>query len=524
MCQYKDAVVEIQSEFILIGASGGTGGATCGTPLGPDSRSDVILGGNGFFIKGHYIVCPAQLVLLPPALTSVVNVYPFATGADLTLGVLKNQMTRASRILVTVYNVNGNGHTFVYEADLVGVDGAGDIALLCINPKRQWNICNPCIQKCHPYFNFGSSRRAKDGEKAYLIGDYVTNSLNLRQMTPINGIVEGLVTDHRYLDVSGFVLAELVAVSASVYAWRVGLPIINCQGQVIAMQTISVIGAQTNFLSFGVDSFNGLGGVGGPSEFFMRRVIKELIKGTCSRKTNCHLELIPSGTCSFTRYKKGYLGISYNVVTGVDYDITTDYTSGFPTSNLPRVRLSPSGEFLNSPSCKELVGIRVTGIAGANPNDLFGIADGFLYVPGGTATTAPLFPSLPVSPFLGKLHPGDIITHIECVALGDQERQIAPSLITWRLCSGDQIEICYRRGGSAFNDIENCVTDNYDQLFTYTASLQDYPAGLDYPWYSVLFPNIGLPPYNFTFPFNQTINPQWPSLALTMGAPFAASI
>jgi len=521
---YRNAVVEIQSEFILIGASGPAAGATCGTPLGANSRADVIVNGNGFFIKGHYIICPAQLVLLPPSLTSVANVYPFFSGDDLSLGAMRNTMHRASRILVSVFNVNGKGHSFVYEADLVGVDGAGDLALLFIHPKRQWNICNPCIEKCHPFFNFGSSRRSKDGEKVYLIGDTIANPLNLRGFNSVGLIVEGLLADHRHLDYNGFALAEFVLVSAPVYYPRVGLPIINCQGLVIGMQTTSVMGALTIDNELGIDIFNGHGAVGGPSEFFMRRVIKELIKGTCSRKFNCHLETINNcGAGSFVRYKKGYLGIAYNVATGVDYDVTRDYTSGVVEAALPRVRLSPSGEFLNSPSCKELVGLRVLGIAGTNPNDLFGVADGLYYVPGGTGA-APLFPSLPVSPFLGKLHPGDIITHIECVALGDLDRQIAPSLITWRLCAGDQIEICYRRGGNVPNSGENCFSENYDQLFTYCVCLQDYPAGLDYPWYSHIFPNIAFAPYNFVFPANQIINPQWPSLSLSAGPQFYPSI
>src|SRR5437870_2330997 len=59
-CLYKDAVVELHSEFILIGASGPTGGVTGGTPLAPNSRADIILEGNGFFIKGHYIIAPAH--------------------------------------------------------------------------------------------------------------------------------------------------------------------------------------------------------------------------------------------------------------------------------------------------------------------------------------------------------------------------------------------------------------------------------------------------------------------------------
>src|SRR3989338_4898178 len=53
LCKYRNAVVEVHSEFILLGT--GAAGATGGTPLGANSRADIIVEGNGFFIKGHYI-------------------------------------------------------------------------------------------------------------------------------------------------------------------------------------------------------------------------------------------------------------------------------------------------------------------------------------------------------------------------------------------------------------------------------------------------------------------------------------
>lgn len=574
VCLYRDAVVEVHSEFILLG-TGPTGstpfpgvplaGASGGTPLGPGNRTDVILEGNGFFIKGHYIVAPAHLVLLPPSLTSVVNRFPFLNSDDLALGRIKDQLIRASRILVSVFNVNGKGHSFVYEADLVGVDGAGDIAVLRINYKKQWNFCNPCVEKCHPFFTFGSSRASSDGEKVYLLGDYISNGVDRRLFNAVGAISDGLLSDHRYLDYSGFALAETVLVSAPAYAFSSGLPILNCQGQVIGMQTtdlaavlprinfpttditttgvVSIAGGVTDVSIFdpillepgaltgGTGSFSGsaafvgtgsiagsalnqlegLGLVAGPSEFFMRRIIKSLIQGTCSRKYNCQIETIcdPAGT--FYRYKKAYAGIAYDVFTGVDYDITVDYTSGAVSAGFPRVRLAYNGEFLNSPSCKELIGIRVLGLAGGNPGDALGVSNGFWYVPGGTGTS-PLPAFLPVSPFLGKLQPGDVITHINSVPLGDLNKQIAPSLITWRQCAGDQIEICYRRGGNAVNTSDNSLTENYDNLYTHTVCLADFPYLLDYPWYAInRFPLLIA--RGFNFPGGQITNPQFPSLA-----------
>lgn len=520
VCQFADAVVEVHSEFILLG-TGATGfaGATGGTPLAAGIRSDVILEGNGFFIKGHYIVAPAHLVLLPPSLTSVVNRFPFFDPSNLNLGVIKNQLVRASRILVSVFNVNGKGHSFVYEADLVGVDGAGDIAVLRINYKKQWNLCNPCVEKCHPFFQFGSSRGSKDGEKVYLIGDYVSNAIDRRRFNAVGAVSEGLLSDHRYLDYTGFALAEAVLVSAPAYAFSSGLPIINCQGRVIGMQTtdLAVVNPRLNASStIGgfINQAEGSGLVAGPSEFFMRRIIKSIIKGTCSRKYNCELEVICDPAGSFYRYRKAYAGIAYDVFTGVDYDITTDFTSGSAVGGRPRVRLSSAGEFLSSPSCKELVGIRVLGLAGANPADALGVANGFFYVPGGTGP-APLPAFLPVSSFLGRLSPGDVITHINNIALGDLAKQIAPSLITWRLCAGDQIEVCYRRGGNAGSSADNGYTENYDNLYTFNACLGDFPALLDYPWYAVnIFPLLAASFPGFTFPVGQITNPQVPALSV----------
>jgi S1-C subfamily serine protease len=519
---FKDAVVEVHSEFILLGTgSTGTSGsneatsATGGTPLSPGGRADVILEGNGFFVKGHYIVAPAQLVLLPPSLTSVVNRYPLFNPNDVSLGQIKNQMIRASRILVSVFNVNNKGHSFVYEADLVGVDGAGDIAVLRVNYKKHWNLCNPCIEKCHPYLNFGSSRCAKEGEKVYLIGDYIGTGVDRRPFNAAGAVTEGILSDHRWLDYSGYGLAESVLVNAPVYSRSAGLPILNCEGQVIGMQTtdlagvvtrVSVVGEGTSVLTLPLNE--GFGLVAGPSEFFMRRVVKSIIKGTCSRKFNCQLETICDPVGAYYRYKKAYAGIGYNVFSGVDYDTTTDYTSTYPAVGIPRVRLSPSGEFLNSPSCKELIGIHVLGLAGLNPNGATGVANGYWYVPGGTGI-APIANYIPNSPFLGKLFPGDIITHINGVALGDLNKQIAPSLITWRLCAGDQLEICYRRGGNATNSSDNSFTENYDNLYTHVGCLADFPYLMDYPWYAVnIFPilrNRG-----FTFPVGQLTYPQLP--------------
>lgn len=539
-CELQNAVVQIHSEFIFLGQTGGIPftGATGGTPLAANGRADVIVEGNGYFIKGEKkkgedyqvrIITASHLVLAPPSLTSVANRYPLLDPTNTTLGQIKNQMIRASRVLVSVFNVNNKGDSYVYEADIWGIDGAGNIVELRINPQRAWNRCNPPILPCHPFLELECSAFPRPGEKAYLIGDPITNGRNLRSFNAVGFITEGVVQDPKYLDYSGFILHESLVVSTPAYAFSAGMPILNCEGKVIGMQTADVTGAipRLNFNDLnvgdtivgGATETQGLGGVGGPSARFMNRILHIFRKGICSKKYACHLETICDPAGAYLRYKKAYAGLGYDVFTGVEYDVTVDYTSGAAPSGQPRIRLDSYGNFLNSPTCKELSGIRVLGIAGLNPNDLIGITNGYWYVPGGTGT-APLPASLPISPFFGKLLPGDVITHIEGSPIGDLKGQIAPSLITWRLCAGRQLEICYRRGGNVLNTADNSLTENYEGLYSYTVCLGDFPYLLDYPWYAVnYFPLLAQTPYpGFSFPITQITNPQFPQLFA--GAPF----
>ena len=493
--QYHNAVVEIAAEFILLGASGAdvtTSNDVALQPLAPNGRVDVILRGNGFFIKKHYIVAPAQLLLLPPSLTAVTRRYPFVNNAVFD-GRMHNSMTRASRILVTVHNVNNNKHSFVYEAQLVGVDGAGDIAVLCINSNKEWNSCNNCnprIEKCHPYFKFGRSTQTMIGEKVYIISS-----------KSVCSIVEGLLSDNSDIDSSGWILAETIAVTTSnTFSSKApGAPIVDCRGCVIGMQTTS----KTCEI------------VRGPSECFMRHVVKTMVRGSSCDDYNVQLQVICDPIGNYYRYRKAYLGIAYEVMTGADYDITTNYDSVI-TNGAPRVRLDSNGNFLTSPSCKEIIGIKVLGVAGLNPNNSNNVSNGAYYVPGNSediALIAPLLDNLPVSPLIEKIQPGDIITHINSIPVGNLYRQSAPSLITWHHIYNDQLTVWYRRGGNYSGGDTNDFEGNYDNLYSHTFCASDYPLGLDYPWYTVdIFPLLSTMPYPGFIFNNQLQNPQLPQL------------
>ena len=554
--QYANAVVSVDAEFILISQASGIidGPTVAATALANGVRADIILNGSGFFVKGHYIVCPAHLVLLPPSLSSAVLRYPFLNAVP-AIGFVLNQYQRASRILVTVTDVNNKGAAYVYEAELIGVDGAGDIAVLRVDAMKQWNRCNPCIEKCHPYFTLGSSRAMKDGEKAFLIGDYIGSVNEPRRNMAYGAIVEGLVADHRHLDHSGWQLAETILVSANAYSFSSGMPILNGQGQVIGMQTTDIAGivrgtpifdeAGTPLVGTAVPAApgeelrvqqEGFGYVGGPSEFFLRRIIRFIIRGTCSQRFQCQLTTVFDPVGAFYVYRKGYLGVAYDVFLGQDYDTFANYTSRLPTTPqaAPQVRLDAAGNFLNGPNrAKDVVGIRVLGLAGLNPADAVGIANGAYYVPGGgVGLVVPPLPAnadltpLPASPLLGLLTPGDVITSIKGAPLGDLGCQIAPSLVTWRLCPLDTVEIGFRRGGAA-TAAGGTPFDSYEFDQSTRVALAAMPPVLDYPWYRVnIFPQVlylaaqplGVVPYPaFNAPLNQDVVGQLPQFFYGIG-------
>lgn len=497
-----DAVVTIHAEFILIGA-GQTGAINGTTPIELNKRKDVILEGNGFLVEGKNIITAAQLVLLPPSLSAVSNRYPYFNQQPLGLNAttIQNEMIQASRIFVTVNNVNNEGKNFIYEAKLKGVDGAGDIAVLYIDHDSCWNATNPKIQKCHPHLSFGSSRSSLKGEKVYILGDSGSQGQSNQSV-----FESGVLVDNMYADPSGNFLQELLLVSTDASS-LVGLPILNAQGLVIGMKT-------------GIRNNNTVSV--GPSEFYMRPIILSLIQGICD-PCNCHLEVINDPIGSFYRYKKAYLGVAYDIAKGIDFDYTVDYTNDSVYGGAIRIRLDDNGNFLNSPQWKEIIGMRVLGIAGLNPADALNgsVPNGLVYVPGGTGT-APLPASLPPSSLISRLVPGDMITHINGVKLGDAESQIAPGLLTSRLCPGQMVEVCFRRGGNALNTEDNSEAGNYTNLFSETITLGEFPKVLDYPYYSSIFPNMTLS-FNFITPWPNALVAN-PEIQIAGGATFKPSL
>ena len=516
LCKKHNAVVNIHSEYILVGSGITSGAQVSATGITGGTRADIIVDSQGFFIKGHYIITTASAVLMPPTITSAVNRYPFITNPPLTInGSMYNASFRASRVFVDVQNVNNKKCSFTYEADIVGVDGAGNLAILKINHKKQWNACNPCIEKCHPYLKFSNSRKNKRGTKAYIIGDIAASNhnqvntdnpqaFNLGNYT--NGckmISAGVICDNRYVDHSGWILHECVVTDAVTSQLCQGGPILNCQGHVIAVVTGNITNVLSNLnsdipLTVGV------------SEFFIRRVVKTILKGKANKRASRYLVYVNDPAGAYSRYIKGYLGVGYDVMNGSYFDFTTDYSSNgvFPYG-FPKIRLDSTGQFVSTPnptcldqSTKVVAGLRVLSLAGGNS-----LSEGSYFTPGTSGAVAP-FPNVSTayggipsdSSMLNTLVPGDIITSINGVVLGDEGKQIIPTLITWRLAAGERVNVVYYRGGNLPNSTTpNTEAYNYRDATEIPVDLAEFSVMMDYPYYAVRnFPLVSY--YGFLLP------------------------
>ena len=562
--KYADAVVQVNGEFWITSPEDPEVKAA---DFQPNENTYVVCTNvSGFFINKHYIVCPASGVMAPPSITSTVLVFPAQEDPDYKSdlksnkhncaigefgcsGKMKNYKNpvTATNISVTVNNVNGKCYSFRYHAELVGLDGAGDVAVLYVDSKHPCNKNNPCLEECHPYFKFGSSKNAKIGSTVHLIGDTNASNPTIPYHSYETSFVTGTLNNNRYCDPSGWVLSECVSVSAPVYGFSSGLPIIDTCGRVIGMQTCA-IKPQTQELMY-MSGCTGcrtsdpipnnpqvllnMGKVIGPSEFMIRKVVKELIDAFCNRKHG--KKHIQRNGCGPLIYQKKYLGIAYSKFTAANYDKSCPETSkcgdkpelsGFcdnpfkgtmkPAMQDANCCPCPGQSYNCTTSCYQLAGVVVDAIAGMSPNGYVEkVLDGEnttqkYYVPGAICDAE--LPSSecvnflyrpPVNPIPLKV--GDAITHINGKSVCNGQGTFAPAVLLWRDNADDDdecVSITYRP----------CAC-NFEGICTVKIPLIDMPFYADYPWYAVSqFPNIAQMCLNLQFPYCQNINQLYPSL------------
>lgn len=545
-CEYKDAVVDVTCEYVLLGA-GITDAAAPTTPIGVNTRADIVLKGTGFLVKfprkekkckkgkkksckkckctysncnvcgynkscgkcnkcynctserGPYVVFTADRALLPPTWTSSLRLYENGDEDSITAGRMLNQMQNATRILVTVHNVNNEGCDHTYTAILRMVSGVGNVAIAEICMEDSHNKCHPHIRHCHPKLMVCSKGgcNVKCGDKAYILGDFSGYSKNTigTAAGPNISISEGVVADANFIDKTGWMAPPSILVNECVYSDNVGLPILNCRGDLIAMQTTNVIGALP--ANSGDDTLvSGVadGHVTGVKAEFICKLFKEYFKGPC-RNTACpRIESVGDGASCFYRYVHPYLGVAWRVPCNGALNTVRDYTSGSPTGDQPQF------VFDGSDLCKNgylsVDGIQVIGVAGLNPEDITGVAGGYYYVPGnpeGSPATAPLFENMPVSPLLGEINPGDILVSAtvcghggaskrRTYALGSGKCQKSLAELLWCLRPSEQITLTYAQANTDGTCEDGCCVETECKPFCLENAM---PLGLDYPWYNL---------------------------------------
>ncbi len=505
---YQDAVVRVTGQFILLGE----GVNTPSVPLGVNQRADLQVQGSGVLIKGGRILCPAQLVMAPPATTAVARRYPFQAEAQ-ELGVVRNELFLASRIVVTINNVKHSGVASVYEARLDGIYGKGGFAVLSIC-DNSFNPCkHPYVKTYRPIVN-GSCEHysgAHSGDTAYVLGHGRTVGIDGLYVDPVVAMTECRVADVRYTEPTGWFTPEALLLSGMDTHFLVGGPVISQRGYLIGMHA-------TDYLDqFPVAGETGMllalnwEGMYLPFQLILQgrsdaldddRIRARLVPlpgaGLQRTLSNARGTFNQSVNSTANLYSPGYLGVSYKVFNGDAYSSQTNYTSGAVAAGQPRFLLDGDGRLTEGTRCKDIQGLLITGVAGLNPNGMPGVENGYWFVPGGETSivpadgpdaTEPLFPSTPASPLLGAVFPGDVITHLEVMGkakgqtlykLGGLDGRPNLQSILDRLAPGDSVRIHYRTAATNYNSEEAAEV-----------RLSRQPNYLNYPHYATLqFPDI----------------------------------
>jgi serine protease Do len=187
--RYKNAVVAISTQSIV---------------LQDNIRSLIVADGSGFFIDDKHIVTNAHVVLLQP-------------------GVLRDPPSTVenfSKFQVITITINSDAGTFKYPSILVGVDSTSDIAVLEILEYRS------------PIFlRWGRSRSQKSLDPIMNISNELGYGIT---------VTTGRIRDSQFVFPNSAILPELVTCDITTNYGSSGSPIINMNGEVIAVVTSTI--------------------------------------------------------------------------------------------------------------------------------------------------------------------------------------------------------------------------------------------------------------------------------------------
>lgn len=203
----------------------------------------------------------------------------------------KGKLKERSRVFALITNFNNNGEDRLVECDIIGIDGASDIAV--VRP-RGIQYSNSLVE-----LEWGDSRNTKIGSTCYVIG----NPYGLDHQS----ISKGVIRDNKGTEIGGIQPCENIFVDASTSRGNSGSPILDINGKVIGILSFINEGHSPD----GDGHANDISG--GVSQYIIQHVVENIIKGngTSSKFTD------EDGDYT----KKGYLGIDWKPVSMVDvYD------------------------------------------------------------------------------------------------------------------------------------------------------------------------------------------------------------
>jgi serine protease Do len=128
-----------------------------------------------------------------------------------------------------------------YPAKVLARDSINDVAILKVNPKRSL-----------PFLKMGCSRNIEIGEEVIAVG----NALGEFQDTVSSGIVSGLsrfIQADDHLNENTARLRGLIQTDAAINPGNSGGPLINMEGNVIGINTATIMGAQNIGFAIPID-------------------------------------------------------------------------------------------------------------------------------------------------------------------------------------------------------------------------------------------------------------------------------
>jgi hypothetical protein len=205
----------------------------------------------------------------------------------------------ATSLFVGIHNVNMHGKNFVYETEILGVDGLADVAILRIVPTGHQPRVNP---DKHPTIKF-SCKKPKVGQTVFNI----SNPLN----KDLGSFVSGTIRDPEWFDNSGTQLAANIVTNLLVYPASSGSPVLDEHGKCLGLVAFGFANADLDVQEVGFG-----GGCDAPT---LKRII-------CNIMTHHSVNPVPGQ--NYVTNLKGYLGDTQ--ILGINtYTIQSLFPSNF---------------------------------------------------------------------------------------------------------------------------------------------------------------------------------------------------